>query len=101
MQFLSDYHCENFAPEHGNGQYTGFTDLDGSRVSISHSSLATKDAVRIYVGMFKQQADMLRAAGLDPELFDGCAHLCRDMAREVRDAMIEFLAATEEEALDQ
>ena len=89
--FDSDRRCHDFTPDRGPGKYTSFTDLYGHTVTVRYSSLATSAAVWIFTHLPHEQQVKLALAGLDPSLFTGSAHLCRAMAREVRDALTAFL----------
>lgn len=87
----SDKRCHNFMPDRSVGQYTRFADLYGRTVTVRYSSLATSAAVWIFSSLLPEQRAELERAGLTPALFGGSAHLCRAMAREVRDALDAFL----------
>lgn len=97
--FESDQRCHDFTPNRTSGQYTKFTDLYGRGVTVRYSSLATSAAVWIFTTPSESQRRDLLRAGLAPELFGGAAHLCRAMAREVRDALNKFLDEPVEEPL--
>ena len=83
--------CEGFTPDRSLGQFTTFTDLYNTTVTVRGSSLATLDAVWIQLGLMPHQRAMLEAAGINPDEFTAAAHLCREMAAEVRDALDSFL----------
>lgn len=89
--FASDKLCHNFTPDRSAGQYTKFTDLSGQNIAVRYSSLATSAAVWIFSRLRPDQQQQLTRAGLNPMLFTASAHLCRAMAREVRDALDRFL----------
>lgn len=89
--FESDKLCHEFTPDRSPGQYTTFADLSRRTVTVRYSSLATSAAVWIFTQLRPEQQARLALAGLNPALFGGSAHLCRAMAREVRDALDRFL----------
>lgn len=86
-------HCHEFRPDHGGGpsRYTRFADLNGRDVMVKYSSAAATAAVWIFTGPAESQRMAAEAAGVPAQLIGGSAHLCRAMAREVRDALNAFL----------
>lgn len=88
----SDKRCHDFMSDRSVGQYARFADLYGHTVTVRYSSLATSAAVWIFSSLLPEQQAELERAGLIPALFGGSAHLCRAMAREVRDALDAFLS---------
>lgn len=86
-------HCHGFRPDHGGGpaQYTRFVDLNGRDVMVKYSSAAATAAVWIFTGPAEAQRMAAEAAGVPAQLIGGSAHLCRAMAREVRDGLNAFL----------
>lgn len=91
LNFESDKLCHDFTPNRSPGQYTKFTDLSGHDITVRYSSLATSAAVWIFTRLRPEQQEQLARLGLSPALFTASAHLCRAMAREVRDALDRFL----------
>lgn len=64
--------------DRGFNAYSEFVDLNDNRIIVSRSSLAGHDAVRVY------------NYGYDGKT--SCIHVCRQGARELRDALDRFLA---------
>jgi len=94
--------CEQFAPDRGDGHYTQFTDLNGAQVRLVHSTLASREAVRLFVypPWTPQMQEALRlvemlnpvlAMELEEQLRSVGAHLCKAMAREVAAELGVFL----------
>lgn len=68
--------------DRGLNGYTDFIDLNHQRIVVSRSSLAEHDAVRVYnYGDGSGQSGRM-----------SCIHVCRQGARELRDALDRFLA---------
>jgi hypothetical protein len=86
-------HCRGFRPDYSGRpcQYTRFADLNGREVTVKYSTLAATAAVWIFTGPAEAQRMATEAVGAPALLVCGSAHLCRAMAREVRDALSAFL----------
>lgn len=60
-------------------------------MTVRHSSLASQEACWIYVDLDEREKAELVAAGVNADMVTPSAHLCREMAAEVRDALDRFL----------
>lgn len=79
--------------DRGFAVYTQFKDLNGHQIDIRESSLATEPAVRIY---YDNSLNAYRdpVSGQD---VPACLHLSVDNARQLRDALNEFLESDRHE----
>jgi hypothetical protein len=92
--------CRSFTPvrdEHlprGLTALTAFTDLYGARVRVQESSLATLPAVWIFVDPADDSREPTPTPSgiVHPAQRPAAAHLCRAMAKEMRDALDRWLA---------